>query len=205
MRIAIRNIKNEAHTICRTNGQKITIAPKKAIILDTDIDAEINYWLNLKKAVLKRCGLAVYITDNEIQYLISTGCIDTPNDKKKKSNGINQVKDNKSMVYEDSSIMDSCASPIARQIAMATMQKESTADNKEETVDNTDSDYREDDDDIKSIAGDSDSKYTEENLLKLSKEDLFNICDNFNIKYRKNNSVKTLVGLITTYLGSDVQ
>ena len=32
--------------------------------------------------------------------------------------------------------------------------------------------------------------------MKMDKEDLFNICDNFGIKYKRNNSVKTLVGLI---------
>lgn len=38
--------------------------------------------------------------------------------------------------------------------------------------------------------------YSEQDLLNMDKEDLFNICDNFNIQYKKNNSVKTLVKLI---------
>ena len=42
----------------------------------------------------------------------------------------------------------------------------------------------------------NDNPYSEESLLQLDKEDLFNICDNFNIKYKRSNSVKTLVNLI---------
>lgn len=38
--------------------------------------------------------------------------------------------------------------------------------------------------------------YSKEELLQMDKEDLINICNNFNIKYRKNSSVKTLVKLI---------
>ncbi len=38
--------------------------------------------------------------------------------------------------------------------------------------------------------------YTEEQLLQMDKEDLFNLCDNFNIDYDRNSSVKTLVALI---------
>ena len=62
--------------------------------------------------------------------------------------------------YTDTSIIDGFVSPIAKEIA-------STSNNVE-------------DEDNK------DSQYTEENLLKLAKEDLFNICDNFNIKYKRN-------------------
>lgn len=43
--------------------------------------------------------------------------------------------------------------------------------------------------------------FTEEGLLQMEKEDLFSICDNFGIKYKRNNSKKTLVSLI---LGSGV-
>lgn len=38
--------------------------------------------------------------------------------------------------------------------------------------------------------------YSKEELLQMDREDLINICNNFNIKYRKNSSVKTLVKLI---------
>lgn len=43
---------------------------------------------------------------------------------------------------------------------------------------------------------DEENFYTEDQLLSMSKEDLFNLCDDLNIKYRKNNSVKTLVKLL---------
>ena len=42
----------------------------------------------------------------------------------------------------------------------------------------------------------SDGFYSEQELLNMDKEDLFNICNNFGISYKKNNSVKTLVKLI---------
>ena len=38
--------------------------------------------------------------------------------------------------------------------------------------------------------------YSESELLQMDKEDLFNLCNNFDIKYRKNASVKTLVAQI---------
>jgi hypothetical protein len=76
----------------------------------------------------------------------------------------------------DVSIVDNFVSPVAKQIAESIMPKQ-------------------DDKDVSEAKEDS-GFYTEEQLLQMPKEDLFNICDNFNIKYRKNNSVKTLVNLI---------
>ena len=38
--------------------------------------------------------------------------------------------------------------------------------------------------------------YTEESLMQMDKEDLLNICKNFDIPAKRNNSVKTLVRLI---------
>lgn len=43
--------------------------------------------------------------------------------------------------------------------------------------------------------------YTEEQLLKMDKEDLFNICKNFDIPFKRNNSVKTLVKMILEKVG----
>ena len=74
--------------------------------------------------------------------------------------------------------MDGSVSPIAKQIAESVSAKEQFV----ETVDET--------------SHDGDKPYTEEQLSQMTKEDLCLICDNFNIKYRKNSSVKTLVKLI---------
>lgn len=38
--------------------------------------------------------------------------------------------------------------------------------------------------------------YSRDELSQMEREDLFNICDNFNIKYKKNNSKNTLIDLI---------
>lgn len=47
-----------------------------------------------------------------------------------------------------------------------------------------------------SVCIQKDGFYSEQELLNMDKEDLFNICNNFGISYKKNNSVKTLVKII---------
>jgi hypothetical protein len=91
------------------------------------------------------------------------------------NNNTESAKDN--FEYTNISIVDDAVSPIAKQIAESLMP-----DNKESE-------------------SNSDSPYSEEQLLQMPKDDLINICNNFNIRYRKNSSVKTLVKLI---LGSGV-
>jgi len=150
MKIAVRNLKNSHHTISRINGQVINIEPNSFIILDTDDEAEVQYWLNCDKKVLKRCGLSVVTDDRQINSLAS-------------SVGVS--------IKKDVSVVDGFASPIVEEESK-TVIKEST--NVEQT----------------------DNPYSEESLLKMDKEDLFNLCDNFNIKYKRSNSVKTLVNLI---------
>ena len=71
------------------------------------------------------------------------------------------------MKYTDVSVVGDSVSPIAKEIAESTKKQLS-----------------------------DDYFYTKEELLQMDKEDLFNLCDNFNIKYRKNSSVKTLANLI---------
>lgn len=81
----------------------------------------------------------------------------------------------------DTSIVDGFVSPVARNIASASKRPDTTiGDNTAEQVDNNSSSM----------------KYAEEELLQMDKADLFNLCDNFNISYKKNNSVKTLVKLL---------
>lgn len=82
----------------------------------------------------------------------------------------------------DTSIISGSVSPMVEDIASITYQKSENDEPNEESD---------------TYNGGS---YTEEELSQMSKEDLFNICDNFNIPYKRNNSVKTLVALI---LGSD--
>lgn len=50
--------------------------------------------------------------------------------------------------------------------------------------------------DDESVCTQKDGFYSEQELLSMDKEDLFNICNNFGISYKKNNSVKTLVKMI---------
>lgn len=80
----------------------------------------------------------------------------------------------KSNTCDTVSILDKSVSPVAEQIAKQTFVHDEPTKNN--------------------------GSYTEEELLQMDKEHLMNICDNFGISYKKNNSVKTLVTLI---LGSD--
>ena len=77
--------------------------------------------------------------------------------------------------YKDVSIVDGFVSPVAKEIADSVKVKpEKTETDKPDDT----------------------GSFKESELLEMDKEDLFNLCDNFNIKYKKNNSVKTLVNLL---------
>lgn len=166
MRFAIKNLKKNSHTICRTTGQSLTIEGKSFIIFDTDNQREVDYWTNLNKDVQKRCGIEVVTDEKTIHFL--------EKQIKKKPN----IAPKEELEYTDLSILDNSVSPIAQQIVEE--HGVGPKNTKPET--------------------ESNNSYTKENLSKLAKEDLLNICENFGIKYRRNSSVKTLVDLI---LGSD--
>ena len=87
---------------------------------------------------------------------------------------------NETRYYTDVSVVDGAVSPVAKQIADSIMNDIPKEEPKQlqESI-----------------------SYTEEQLSNMTKEELFKICTDRNIKYKKNNSVKTLVNLI---LGSDV-
>ena len=146
MRFAIKNLKNNDHTICRTNGITINIKANGFIVLDTDNEYEIDYWMNIDKRVLDRCGLAIITNDREIDSL--------------------EISDDETVVENVDGVSSSANS----------ITNDDTVNDEKTTSINT--------------------GYSEEELSKLAKEDLFNICENFGIKYKKNNSVKTLVKTI---------
>lgn len=87
----------------------------------------------------------------------------------------------------DVSIVDNGLSPMVQELAKITYAK---GDEMEEDVSVSDT-----------ITSTTEPEFTEEELLNKSKEELCQLCDNFNISYRKNASVKTLVNLI---IGSGV-
>lgn len=74
---------------------------------------------------------------------------------------------------KDVSITDGFVSPVAKAIADSILPEHKDSDKTDDT-----------------------GSFKESDLLQMDKEDLFNICDNFNIKYKRNNSVKTLVNLL---------
>ena len=168
MKFAIKNLKSVPHNICRTTGQKLEIPPNDFIIFDTDNEREIGYWTSLKDSIRDTLGIQVITSVHELKRLEA-------------QIKLNVSKNENSVEYTDISIVDGSISPIAKQIADSA---NSTTNNEpiEPDADTTET-Y-------------GDKPYTEEQLLQMDKEDLALICDNFNIKYRKNSSVKTLVRLI---------
>lgn len=75
--------------------------------------------------------------------------------------------------YKDVSIVDGFVSPVAKEIAESILPERKDSGETDDT-----------------------GSFKESDLLQMDKEDLFNLCDNFNIKYKRNNSVKTLVNLL---------
>lgn len=80
--------------------------------------------------------------------------------------------------YTDVSIVDGSISPIAQQIVDSITVNEPIEPDSDEPTDC------------------GEKPYSEEQLLQMNKDDLVEICNNLNIKHRKNSSVKTLVKLI---------
>lgn len=151
MKVAVKNIRNSNHTICRVNGEKLLINPRGFVVFDVDSERETAYWTAMSNRDTSSYGLEI-ITDTSKIYELESGA------------------------FNNSSIVDNFVSPIAREIAETT--KVSKPDTGCEEIDNTN------------------QEFTEEKLLQMDKEDLFNLCDNFSIKYKRNNSVKTLVKLL---------
>ena len=172
MRIGILNNNNHTHTVCRTNGTKINISAKSFVIIDTDVEQEINYWTNLSKTITDKIGISVLTNESDILSL-----------------ELNKHTFSNDMKYTDVSVVGDSVSPIAKEIAEST--KKQLSDDyfytKEELYWDYYSNY---------LKINLDNSKTKEELLQMDKEDLFNLCDNFNIKYRKNSSVKTLANLI---------
>ena len=74
MKIGIRNNKEVSHTICSVqSGARFIITPHNYIIIDTDNEREINYWINLKPELLNKIGISVFKED-EINQLQSSQC-----------------------------------------------------------------------------------------------------------------------------------
>lgn len=175
MKIAIVNTKNSNHTICTLSGQKIIIPPRDFTVLTLEEDRDILFWTGLDKQNVEKYGLRIVTNTADIIKL----------ELSKNSGAF------------DTSIVDGFVSPVAKSIASVTSKKSTNTD----TIINEISDTK---DSVDVNTADPDNaenknnnvEYTEEMLSSMDKEDLINLCDNFNIKYKKNNSVKTLVKLL---------
>lgn len=128
------------------------------------------------KVILQPGEIQIFDTEDEKEFNYWN---DLP-DAKLQMYGLEVITDEaqieKSSATHDTSIVDGFVSPIAREIAESTLKSEEQV--------------------IPSSTSSDNNEYTEESLSQMSKEELFAICDERGIKYKRNNSVKTLVGLI---------
>lgn len=178
MKIAVVNTKRSNHTICTLTGQRIIIKPRDFVILTLEEERDISFWTGLKQQNVEKYGIKIVVDEAEI-YKLECG---------------------KGISTFDSSIVDGFVSPVARDIASITSKKSTDKTITNNTkLDNSDTSNSDTVDDIvadNTISENSSPEYTEEMLSQMDKEDLMNLCDNFNIKYKKNNSAKTLVKLL---------
>ena len=148
--------------------------------------------VNLKKIYHTICGMGGKITvihpnsyhiidsiDSEREYKIWSTMAETTLQKY----GLRVILDEQEICSLDSgisdtankdvSITDGFVSPVAKAIADSILPERKDSGKTDDT-----------------------GSFKESDLLQMDKEDLFNLCDNFNIKYKRNNSVKTLVNLL---------
>jgi hypothetical protein len=182
MEIYIQNNNNSIHTICRTTGEKLNINPKSYIVLDTDNEQEIHYWTNLNKNVADRIGLTIALNR---QSLMNSA-----------TNSISNCNNYNNKEYTNVSVFDNNASPIARQIAESILHSNKNNSNNTNISDTQSNSLSPDNTNNNSNTIENGGFYSEEQLLEMDKEDLMNLCNNFDIKYRKNSTVKTLVNLL---------
>lgn len=212
MRFLIRNTTNENRFITRFGGIKICIPAKDFIEFDSDNSMECNYWQTIKNVT----GLDVVIDINRIRlynklkqagkYNVSNtsntpAIINTPVDV---ITPAEQMDDNNSIqvdIIDSPNISSDNITEIPETEILQNVEESEpiTADLEEvpaqinesvtisEQVNGSD----------KSVA------YTEEELSNMSKEELQEICETFEIPYKKNNSVNTLITNIMNFQNSE--
>lgn len=212
MKFLIRNITNEDRFITRFGGIRICIPAKDFIEFDSDNSMECNYWQTIKNVT----GLDVVIDINRIRLynkLKQAGKYNVPNTSNT-STIINttvdvitpaeQIDNNNSMqveVIDNSDVSgDSIIEIPEPEVLQNVEESEPVTVNLEEVpaqINETVTISEQVNDGDKSVA------YTEEELSNMSREELQEICETFEIPYKKNNSVNTLITNIMNFQNSE--
>lgn len=212
MRFLIRNTTNENRFITRFGGIKICIPAKDFIEFDSDNSMECNYWQTIKNVT----GLDVVTDINRIRlynklkqagkYNVTNtsntpAIINTPVDV---ITPAEQMDDNNSIqvdIIDSPNISSDNITEIPEPEILQNVEESEpiTADLEEVPAQINESVT------ISEQVNESDKSvaYTEEELSNMSKEELQEICETFEIPYKKNNSVNTLITNIMNFQNSE--
>ena len=212
MKFLIRNTTNENRFITRFGGIRICIPAKDFIEFDSDNSMECNYWQTIKNVA----GLDVVIDINRIRLynkLKQAGKYNVPNTSNV-STTVNTTVDvitPAEPVDTNNSIqVDVIDNPDVGNDIVTEISEPGVLQNVEEsepiTVDLEEVPTQIDEpvtineqvnEGSKSVA------YTKEELSNMSKEELQEICETFEISYKKNNSINTLITNIMNFQNSE--
>lgn len=212
MKFLIRNTTNEDRFITRFGGIRICIPAKDFIEFNSDNSMECNYWQTIKNVT----GLDVVTDINRIRlynklkqagkYNVANtsntpAIINTPVDV---ITPAEQMDDNNSIqvdIIDSPNISSDNITEIPEPKILQNVEESEpiTADLEEVPAQINESVT------ISEQVNESDKSvaYTEEELSNMSKEELQEICETFEIPYKKNNSVNTLITNIMKFQNSE--
>lgn len=212
MKFLIRNTTNEDRFITRFGGIRICIPAKDFIEFDSDNSMECNYWQTIKNVT----GLDVVTDINRIRLYNKlkqagkynvTNTSNTPTINNTTVDVITpaeQVDDNNSIqvdVIDNSDVSSNSVTEISEpEILQNVVESEPITADLEEVLAQINEPVtisEQTNEGSKSVA------YTQEELSNMSKEELQEICETFEIPYKKNNSVNTLITNIMNFQNSE--
>ena len=212
MKFLIRNTTEEDRFITRFGGIRICIPAKDFIEFDSDNSIECNYWQTIKNVI----GLDV-VTDinrirlyNKLKQAGKYNVTNTPNTPTIINTTVDvitpakQVEDNNSIqvdVIDNPNVNSNSVTEISEpEVLQNVVQSEPITVDLEEVPAQTNepvTNSEQTNEGSKSVA------YTKEELSNMSKEELQEICETFEIPYKKNNSVNTLITNIMNFQNSE--
>ena len=212
MKFLIRNTTEEDRFITRFGGIRICIPAKDFIEFDSDNSIECNYWQTIKNVI----GLDV-VTDinrirlyNKLKQAGKYNVTNTPNTPTIINTTVDvitpakQVEDNNSIqvdVIDNPNVNSNSVTEISEpEVLQNVVESEPITVDLEEVptqINEPVTISEQTNEGSKSVA------YTKEELSNMSKEELQEICETFEIPYKKNNSVNTLITNIMNFQNSE--
>ena len=212
MKFLIRNTTEEDRFITRFGGIRICIPAKDFIEFDSDNSMECNYWQTIKNVT----GLDVVTDINRIRLynkLKQAGKYNIPNTSNTPTiinttvdviTPAKQVGDNNSIqvdVIDNPNVNSNSVTEISEpEVLQNVVESEPITVDLEEVpvqINEPVTISEQVNEGGKSVA------YTKEELSNMSKEELQEICETFEIPYKKNNSVNTLITNIMNFQNSE--